>query len=462
MIAQEQSSLLFGADEREDTIDSIHQGTAIYTALPEIEALLDRLEWPARGERLLDPGAGNGGFLVAALARLSLDVDDVATAAWRVHGYEFHAGAAASARRSVSEHLRSRGWNHVASDRAAEAIVEIRDFLLTPVPVGTWDVIAANPPYWRYANLPAEYRFDYDVAIPAHARADLLYAYLDKAADIVARGGRIGLVTADRWLLNSGSAELRRRIGERWSVTDIRRLESSSAFYRPKSRVRGTPARVHPVALVLEPGHEGRALCASAFPVDLKADVVGKPLGEIATIRLAPWLGPDGIFMVSDPSGFPEGRMVPCVEPEDLDKETGTIRTIRRWAIRTDRSEPEPEILAHLDKELHRMPPRGRQRTQWLPPEPFDGKLPLEVDAVLVPRIATTLRAIPLPAGTMPVNHNLVVVSGMPANDLRRILEHPLVREQADSIALRLENGYHSYTATLLRALVIPDEVLAG
>jgi len=462
MIAQEQSSLLFGADEREETIDSIHQGTAIYTALPEIEALLDRLEWPARGERLLDPGAGNGGFLVAALARLSLDVDDVATAAWRVHGYEFHAGAAASARRSVSEHFRSRGWNHAASNRAAEAIVEIRDFLLTPVPVGTWDVIAANPPYWRYANLPAEYRFDYDVAIPAHARADLLYAYLDKAADIVARSGRIGLVTADRWLLNSGSAELRRRIGERWSVTDVRRLESSSAFYRPKSRVRGTPARVHPVALVLEPGHEGRALCASAFPVDLKADVVGTPLGEIATIRLAPWLGPDGIFMVSDPSGFPEERMVPCVEPEDLDKETGTIRTIRRWAIRTDRSEPEPEILAHLDKELHRMPPRGRQKTRWLPPEPFDGKLPLTVDAVLVPRIATTLRAIPLPAGTIPVNHNLVVVSGMPAEELRRILEHPLVREQADAIALRLENGYHSYTATLLRALIVPEEVLAG
>jgi hypothetical protein len=196
--------------------------------------------------------------------------------------------------------------------------------------------------------------------------------------------------------------------------------------------------------------------------VDLKADVVGRPLGEIANIRLAPWLGPDGIFMVSDPAGFPAERMIPCVEPEDLDKETGELRTIRRWAIRTGREEPEAAVLEHLDRELHRMPPRGRQKVRWLPPEPFDSKLPLDVDAVLVPRIATTLRAIPLPAGTMPVNHNLVVVSGMPAAELRRILEHPLVREQADSIALRLENGYHSYTATLLRALVVPDEVLAG
>jgi hypothetical protein len=455
-----QNALLFGAGPREEAIDAIHHGTAIYTALPEIEALLDRLEWPKSGERLLDPGAGNGGFLISALARLDLDRDDVATAAWRVHGYEFHPGAAASARRGIVEHLSGRGWTASVATRAAEAIVEVRDFLLTPVPVATWDVIAANPPYWRYANLPADYRFDYDVAIPAHARADLLYAYLDKCADIVVQGGRIGLVTADRWLLNSGSAELRRRIGERWSVSNVRRLESSSAFYRPKSRVRGTPARVHPVALVLQPGQGGRRLETSPFPVDLLKDVRGTPLGEIANIRLAPWLGPDGIFMVSDPAGFPAHRMVPCVEPEDLDKGTGTIRSIRRWAIRTGRDEPEPEILAHLDRELHRMPNRGRQKTRWLPPEPFDGKLPLNVDAVLVPRIATTLRAIPLPAGTMPVNHNLVVVSGMPAEDLQRILEHPIVREQADSIALRLENGYHSYTATLLRALVVPDELL--
>lgn len=460
MSASAQAALALAGDDRESAIDSIHRGTAIYTATPEIEALLDRLGWPVAGDRLLDPGAGNGGFLVSALARLRLDADDVDEASRRVRGYEFHPGAAAAARRAVRDHLASRGWSDPASSDAASRIVEIRDFLLSPVPVGTWDVIAANPPYWRYANLPVGYRLDYDAAIPTHARADLLYAYLDKAADIVAPGGVIGLVTADRWLLNSGSAELRRRIGERWSVRDVRRLDSSSAFYRPKARTRGTPARVHPVAVVLQAGHGGRPLGRAAFAVDPVEAVEGRPLGEIASVRLAPWLGPDGIFTVADPAGLPEHRLVPCVEPEDLDKETGRLRPARRWAIRTGREEPEPEVLAHLDRELPRMPPRGRQRLRWLPPEPFDGKLPLETDAVLVPRIATTLTAVPLPAGTMPVNHNLVVVSGLPADVLVRVLHHPSVRAQADAVALRLENGYRSYTATLLRSLRVPERAL--
>src|SRR3546814_1288256 len=52
--------LSLAGDQHACDIDQIHRGTAVYTALPEIEALLDLLEWPAHGKRLLDPGAGNG------------------------------------------------------------------------------------------------------------------------------------------------------------------------------------------------------------------------------------------------------------------------------------------------------------------------------------------------------------------------------------------------------------------
>ncbi len=450
----------FDATDRAEAIDAIHRGTAIYTALPEIEALLDGLGWPERGRRLLDPGAGNGGFLVAALARLDLGIDDVAAAVHRVHGYEFHPGAAASARRSVEDHLAGRGWSRSAAQEAASSIVEIRDFLLGLVPVGVWDVVAANPPYWRYANLPAEYRLDYDDAVPTHAKADLLYAYLDKTADIVAPNGLIGMITADRWLLNSGSGKLRRRIGERWSVRECRELESGSAFYRPKSRTRGTPARVHPVALILQPGEGGRVLGTQPFPIRQAEEVEGVRLGEIADIRLAPWLGPDGIFTVEDPGDLPGHRLVPCVEPEDVDRHTGLFVLGRRWAIRTGREEPEKSVLEHLERTMHRMPRGARRKLPWLPPESFDGKLPLDRDAFVVPRIATGLKAIPLPPGVMPVNHNLVVVSGLGADVLRRMLSDDRVKAQADAVALRVDNGYRSYTATLLRGIRIPHDLL--
>ena len=453
-----QTLLALAGDQRAEAVDAIHRGTAIYTAVPEIEALLDQLDWPVRGSSLLDPGAGNGGFLVAALARLDLARDDADAAADAVHGYEFHPGAAAAARQSVREHLAGRGWNGGAAQTAATHIVETKDFLLSPVPVGRWDVIAANPPYLRYANLPDEYRPDYDAEVAPHARADLLYAYLQRATDVVAEDGRIGLITADRWLLNAGSAELRRRIGQRWSVHGVRRLESQGAFYRPKARTKGTPARVHPVALVLSADATGRALDASPFPVDAVPDCHGVPLGRIATVRLAPWLGPDGIFVVRSVAGLPPHRLVPCYEPVELIGEDAPEAS--RWAILTDRSEPEPEVLAHLDATLQAMPPRGRRAVRWLPPEPFHGRLPLDRDAVVVPRISRTLRTTRLPAGAMTANHNLVVVSSIGPERMRAMLSDPRVAAYADALAHRLEDGYRSYTTTLLRALPIPRDLL--
>lgn len=452
-----QGSLDLHTDERSLDVERIHASTGIYTVEAEISALLDRMEWPTCGNRLLDPGAGNGGFLVAALSRIRLDIDDVHTAVTRVHGYEFHPGAVSSARAAVADHLVHRGWSPDASRRAASLIVENKDFLLDDVPVGIWDRIAANPPYLRYANLPVSYRRDYDQAIAPYARPDMLYAYMDRVAQIMVTDGVMGIICADRWLLNSGSARLRATIGRRWNVIRIERLDSASSFYRPKSKRRGTPARVHPVAMVLGSG-EGRPISEEAFVIDEVPSVEGPLLSSISTIRLAPWLGPDGIFLLDSKEGFDPAEVVPCYEPEDLAGQV--LGAPRRWALATSRQTPSDAVLRHLQSQLHRMPARGRQKLPWLPPETFHGRLPLDEDAVVVPRISTTLRGIRLPAGTMPVNHNLVVVSGRDPDAMIRILSDARVRAQADALALRLESGYRSYTATLLRNLRVPEDLL--
>ena len=441
-------------DQRQLDIAAIHQATGVYTTAPEIEALLDQLGWPAQGSRLLDPGAGNGGFLVAALRRLNLAVDDVEQATRRVHGYEFYPEAVADARKAVFDHLSERGWSSPAACRTANEVVEDHDYLLSPVPADTWDVIAANPPYWRLANLPTGYRIDYEAVVPAHARADLLYAYLDRSADVVTRDGHIGLITADRWLLNSGSGELRRRLGARYSVAGVRRLDAESTFYRPKARRRGTVARVHPVSLILTSTGSGRPLGAEPFRLTPLAVIDGVPLRDIAEIRLAPWLGPDGIFVVGPDSGLPAEHLVPVVEPADIDGEA--VRPPRKWALATDTTKPPPAILAHLDATLDRMPNRGRRAVRWLPPETFTGRLPLDRDAVLVPRIARRLTGIRLPAGRLPVNHGLVVISGVPVESVLAMLDDPEVQAQANDLSLGIDNGYRSFTATLLRQLVIP------
>lgn len=111
---------------------------------------------------------------------------------------------------------------------------------------------------------------------------------------------------------------------------------------------------------------------------------------------------------------------------------------------------------------MHLMP-AGHRRTGawWLPPETFTGRLPLPVDAVLVPRIAKHLRPVLLPAGRLPVNHQLVVMSGLPPKVIMAMLSDPEVQAQADALALGVDGGYRSFTTYLLRHLVIPRRHIA-
>lgn len=299
MTASVQLSFNFPDEQRLADIEAIHNGTAIYTANPEIEALLDCLDWPAPGA-ILDPGAGNGGIVIAALQRLCLAINDAEEAIKRVKGYEFHTGAIKEAREAVIAHLISRGWSEGVAWEAAHSIIEERDFLLDPIPYGWATSIATNPPYWRLTNLPLAYRSHYECVVPAHARADLLYAYLQRAADVIAPSGTIGLITADRWLFNAGSSELRSRLGQRFKVVNIKRLDATSAFYRPKSRQKGTPPRIHPVSLILSPHGTGRSLGYQPFHIEELPQTDGIPLIDFAQIQLAPWLGPSGIFVVRD------------------------------------------------------------------------------------------------------------------------------------------------------------------
>ncbi|MDP3615310.1 MAG: N-6 DNA methylase [Rubrivivax sp.] len=459
----QQPALAFGS-QRDADVEAIHLATAIYTVAAECDALVADLAWPASGGLLLDPGAGNGALLVAAIRRLNPAPNDVAALAARVRGYEFHPGAADSARRHIATHLQVIGWRSDSARAAAARVVETRDFLLGPLPVGGVDTALANPPFLRFAGLPASYRAEFEAAVPAHARADLMYAYLERMAQAVRAGGEIAAILSDRVLFNEGASALRARIGSAFSVASIRRLDPASAFFRPKSRRRGTPPRIHPVAIVLKSGGGGRAMTAAPFRVDPLDDAQdGIRLGDLANIQLAPWIGPDGVFNVSDPAAFPHAELVPMVEPEDIDPRLDVIKETRRWAFvtRPDRP-PHPSVLEHLDNQLHRMPPRGRRAIRWLPPETFAHRLPLAVPAILIPRIARRLRAIPLGPGLLPVGHNLIVASGERPEVIAGWLNHPAVQARALQIAPRLENGFHSFTTRWARDLRIPRAVVEG
>lgn len=453
---------LFTLSSREAAVEELHLLTAIYTHDPVVDRLLDQLEWPSGTKRLLDPSVGAGAFLCRALDRLlrhQPSIDD-AHLVHQVQGWEIHPLAAGQARHQVARVLQAAGRSADHAQRLAEHIVHIGDFLLDSEDCERFDAVSTNPPYLRMVNVPQEIRRDYEAVVPDFAQADMLHSFLAKCAKVLAPGGEIALITADRWLFNEGAAELRKAIGDIVSVELLERVDVDSAFYRPKLRKAGTPPRVHPVLVVLKQQESG-GMPLTAAPIypgaeKLEPSASGKTLADVANVRLAPWLGTPGVFVVDlvTAEGFRPDDLVPVVDTDDI--RGAEMMPPTRYALRTFRDvEPHETVLRHLDANLHKMSQRARQqKVRWMPPEPFDG-FDLSKERLLIPRIAKSLRPVRIPAGVLPINHNISVVSaGQYSLDE---IEAVLCSKQADTwvkaLAPRLENGYFSITTRFLRSL---------
>ncbi|MCD5327979.1 Eco57I restriction-modification methylase domain-containing protein [Chromobacterium piscinae] len=459
-------NLVLLPDPRADAIHVLHAATAIYTAEPVVNQLLELLQWPQQANQLIDPSCGDGMFLVRALERLLavVDVHDD-QALLRIQGWEIHPQACAEARQRITTRLVLAGRSATDAAQMALAMVHNRDFLTESPTTPSWDIVAGNPPYLRWLNVPQLLRDEYRSVVPGYAAMDLLYSFLDRCTRVLRLGGRIGFVTADRWLINDQAANLRERLGQVVSISHLERLDAKTAFYRPKQRHAGTPPRVHPVAVVLASSAQQttQPLTRQAiYPgVDARRYAGLPTLGSIARVKLAPWLGTAGVFLVDAVTAatLPAEHLVPVVDASDL--ENGQVRAASRYAIRTKPGvQPPIAIQQHLQREMSRMSNRGKRTSPWMPPESFH-HWDLDRPSLLVPRIAKSPQPYRIEAGRLPIGHNLSIVceTKTELECVEGALHHPLATSWIHDHAPRLEDGYFSLTAPLLRRLplVIPD-----
>lgn len=457
-----QSSLALCASPLQEAIDAVHTATAIYTASPVVRDVLSRLGWPGDGGVICDPSCGDGSFIDSAI-RMLLDREpdcSPATLFARVEGWEFHEGAACAARLRIRSTLREYGWSLADAARSAERVVRCADFLVDGAREPRYNWICGNPPYLRITRVPQVLRDAYTQCAPAYSLSDLAYTFLDRVANVLADGGKAGLVVADRFLFNEGASELRRQLGERLTLSDVYRLDASTAFYRPKDRRAGSPPRVHPVVVVFDRGGAAGVHALDGRPIFPGVDetaIAGRRLGDIADLRLAPWLGTPGIFLVDEAVArtLPPECVVPAADGTDFD---GDRLTISRYALITHAGQtPPPAVMAHLERELPRMCARGRRAPPWLPPEAWVGRFDLSTPTLLIPRIARELRPLLLPAGVLPVNHGISILQSS-ATDLPTLadaLRSDACQQWIASRAPRLEGGYLSITTRLLRDLPV-------
>lgn len=458
---------LFGQSNRDAAIDALHAATALYTCEPIVEQLLDHIRWPAGARTLVDTSCGDGAFLGRALDRLLAQQphlsDDELPA--RLSGWEIHFFAADQARERLRQVLLAHGRNPATARTVSRAMIQCADFLTEGPRDRRYHAIVGNPPYLRFVNVPDPLRSEYTEILPDYAQADLLHSFLDRCAGLLHEDGELAMVTADRWLFNAGAARLREVVGQRFGLAHVERLDAASTFYRPKQRRAGTPPRIHPVAVVLT--NTARA----SSPIGRDPIFPGETpyvspsftltLGQVADVRLCPWLGTPGVFLIDEATAMrlPREHLVPAIDTDDI-KDGQLVGAPRRRAILTRPDErPHPDVMAHLDCEMPRMCARGRRRSPaWLPPESFHD-LDLSCESLLVPRIARALRPVRVPAGVLPVNHNLSIVrsGSLTLDDIGAVLARPEATEWVRHHAAPLENGYRSLTTRLLRSLPVFD-----
>lgn len=442
-------------------LDALHRATALYTVEPVCDTLLARIDWPTAPGNLADPSAGDGMFLVRALDKLEFPADDLRSLE-RVRGWEIHPDAVANGRERIAQFLISRGWTAGYANRGARQVLKCGDFLLEGPRGPRFRYVAGNPPYIRYGRLPEAFKAIYAASLCDASKGDLLHAFLIRCAEVMTDDGVMGFVTSDRWLLNSTAAALRLELGSRVGIQHLSRLDARNSFYRPKDRRKGSPPRIHPVEVVLRPTvHSKIRLSEAPVSPDHQAcpATQGPVLSDIATVRLAPWLGPANIFVVDaeHAKSIPSGLLIPAVDTDDVDPRTDRLSSPQRYAIRTNRNATPPAaVLDHLSREMHRMPKRGIRKTPWLPPEKvFED---LSEPAILIPRIGRKIRAIHLPPGILPINHNLYVVQAhrqIGLDKIEAVLRSAATHEWLTRNAPRLENGYYDIRSSLIRRIPV-------
>lgn len=284
---------------------------AVFTR-PEVAAtILDlsgyRADLTLHRMRLLEPSFGGGDFLLLAVQRLLV--------AWRreggspvtaltdlreaVRAVELHRESVDAVASRLKSALCAAGILDADADALCSAWLVCDDFLLAVLP-GEFDVVVGNPPYVRQERIPsallAEYRQRFRTLFD---RADLYVPFYERALDLLAPGGRLGFICANRWVKNRYGGPLRAKISTGFALLYYIDMERVDAFHtdviaypavtvieRPRAAsVRAAPTRVVTAEALQQSGVErlGQSLICDELPAGI--DEIDLPQGGTA-----PWL----------------------------------------------------------------------------------------------------------------------------------------------------------------------------
>ena len=240
---------------------------AIYTKREVVEFMLDLAGYeqdkPLQRMRLLEPSFGGGEFLLAAVKRLISAFKasgGVADLAHCIRGVELYRSTFETTKRKLTALLSEHGFDEAERTRLVSAWLISGDFLLHPIS-GRFDFVVGNPPYVRQELIPSalltQYRKLYSTL---YDRADLYVPFIERSLALLADGGQLAFICADRWTKNKYGGPLRAMVSKGFHLRAYVDMVGTPAF--------DSDVVAYPAITLIEKAKGGSTLVAERPDID--------------------------------------------------------------------------------------------------------------------------------------------------------------------------------------------------
>lgn len=210
----------------------------VFTRRWVVESILDLVGYtPDRdlaAMRLVEPSTGAGAFVIPVIERLLASAKmhnrPLADLSHAVFGFDLQSGHVDTCRRRAQLLLVAAGAELPDAAALARHWIRQGDFLLDRVP-GTANFVVGNPPYIRAEDLDDRVEAAYRERWSAmRGRADIYIGFYEHALKLLADGGKLGFICADRWMRNAYGRLLRRLVVSDYAVETVWQLHDVDAF----------------------------------------------------------------------------------------------------------------------------------------------------------------------------------------------------------------------------------------
>ncbi|MFJ2130987.1 Eco57I restriction-modification methylase domain-containing protein [Streptomyces sp. NPDC087845] len=210
----------------------------VFTRRWVVETILDLVGYTANRDltrmKLVEPSIGSGAFFVPVLERLlesaKVHGTKLPTLAPCLYGLDLQHEHVATCRKKSEDMLQAAGASPAEARALSEGWLRHGDFLLDEVPTDV-DFVIGNPPYIRTEDLDDETEAAYRKTWRTmRGRADIYVGFYERSLSMLASGGKIGFICADRWMRNAYGKHLRGLVTSRYAVESVWQMHDVDAF----------------------------------------------------------------------------------------------------------------------------------------------------------------------------------------------------------------------------------------